>query len=268
MKQVAMSASFLGLARELRDKIYMHLLVGEEDIDLAEPWAKPDLSVGLVSTNRMIQEEAAEILYGQNRFDISALEETSLTEFLESIGPINSRHMRHIRIDFPGFGMRVQEGGEMLLLDPEIDRMFEQLQNHCCNLRRVTLSRASVDWGASRLNDHQRPGFMVEAFDIVESRIRAISARRQDHQHVHDSEIVIAVEVNAATADEEASTDMRLEMAKRGWVLDKVDVQEDDEIRWDDYSDRSPEVDWDREDDGASDYDIDNDSDFWRRAGD
>ncbi|KAH7386824.1 hypothetical protein DE146DRAFT_184058 [Phaeosphaeria sp. MPI-PUGE-AT-0046c] len=265
-----MSASFLGLARELRDKIYSYLLVGEEYVDLTNPWSNPDFSVEILRTNKTIHEEAASILYGRNRFGLCAIEETELSAFLQSIGPINSLHMRHIRIDFPDVVTQEDEGGSAVVLDSETARIFEKLQVHCGNLRKVTLSRSSTEYQAVSLKGHEFDGLLMEVFDLIESRIRAISARRDGHQQVQDSEIVIAVEVDAATVDADASTHTRLEMARRGWVLDEVEVEKGNDM-WDRYEDNSPRMDWDCEDSddgGASDYDIDNDSDFWRRAGD
>lgn len=228
--------------------------------------------------DRQIHEEATEILYGRNRFDYCQIwrnrahfEGAGLALFLERIGSINALHIRCIRIDFPVVSMHSKKSGDVLGLDSEVDTMFDTLQKHCSNLRSVTMSRVSAESQARCLNNHQRPGFLVESFDIIESRIRAVSACRADQEEVQDNEIGIAMEVNAATVEEDVSTETRREMVSRGWVLDKVDLVDEDR----DELVLIGDVDWSHlevyrqdSDDGASDNVIDNDSDFWRRADD
>lgn len=63
-------AGFLDLPAEIRNDIYRQVLVQEEPVDfpLSTSSDRPNLSAALLATCRQINEEAAQILYGDNRF--------------------------------------------------------------------------------------------------------------------------------------------------------------------------------------------------------
>lgn len=80
------NTGFLDLPRELRDSIYRHALVLEQPFDLGDqvssrrisilpwkpaPWNKYPRAGALLCTCKQVHAEAASVLYGENRFEIS-----------------------------------------------------------------------------------------------------------------------------------------------------------------------------------------------------
>ncbi|KAH9204274.1 hypothetical protein DL95DRAFT_398665 [Leptodontidium sp. 2 PMI_412] len=129
--------NFLSLPRELRNLIYAYVLVDEEYIDLGT-WIHHPLSPQLLRTNKTIHDEAAEVLYAYNRFNFTmSYPDDLLPSFLDQIGPGNSKHIRHIRIDFPKF--QYLDPGDVTLTDQSV-RILERLKDCCGNLRTLTTS--------------------------------------------------------------------------------------------------------------------------------
>ncbi|KAJ5472011.1 hypothetical protein N7539_008580 [Penicillium diatomitis] len=97
-----MPVSFLSLPAELRDEIYVYLLVRVEPID---PWnGDHELVPNLLSTNSTILHGARSLLYGHNRFDLtlSTWKSELISQFVDTIGFVNASHFQCIRINFPG----------------------------------------------------------------------------------------------------------------------------------------------------------------------
>ena len=64
-----MSATFLDLPSELRNKIYEQLLVQQERIN---PYnERESLTPGLLRANKTVYSEASSVLYAQNCFDLT-----------------------------------------------------------------------------------------------------------------------------------------------------------------------------------------------------
>lgn len=94
-----MPTSFLSLPAELRNEIYMYLLVCREPID---PWnGYNGLVPNILSTNTKIIHEVRSLLYGENYFDFSGRRSLLISQFLDNIGFVNAFHILCIRIDFP-----------------------------------------------------------------------------------------------------------------------------------------------------------------------
>lgn len=288
--------NFLSLPRELRDLIYAYVLVNEEYIDLGT-WIYPPLSPQLLRTNKIIYDEATKVLYTYNRFNFALCHSDDiLPSFLDQIGPDNSKHIRHIRIDFPTF--QYLDLGDVTLTDKSV-RILEKLKDCCGNLRTLTTSRSSTDNMERKLNNLEHPKAVTEALKLVDTRFRAISSQREmeglttascqpSQSRVEtDSGCILAHASSLPLPDHNSGSsmlsivvevyedclndDIRRKMESHGWVLNIAEnLEEEDRDRG--FSDIDFDInsdDWDRDDgDDDDDYDIDNDSDFWRRAGD
>ncbi|KAJ6132241.1 hypothetical protein N7471_007456 [Penicillium samsonianum] len=256
-----MPASFLSLPAELRNEIYMYLLVRSEPID---PWnGGHELVPNLLSTNTKILHEARSLLYGDNCFDLSRWESEIIAQFLDTIGFINASYLQCIRIDFP----TLRELEYKVNLEVDSLRILEKIQCHCINLEKVITTSKSTTAMENQLDSFDSPKICEKALALVDARFREISSLQ---------EIVIEV------YEEGPSLDLRRKMRSRGWILNVVE-EPVEEVKWnfhtswdgleddeyvcdDDYNDYF-DVD-DYNDDYDDDYDIDNDSDFWRRAAD
>ena len=108
-------AGFLDLPPEIRNDIYRLVLVQEEFVDfpLGGPTDRPNLSAALLATCRQISEEAAQILYGDNKFVLrrdfrerGKLHENPWSEigwkdnyaFLSRMGPHNVANIRNLKL--------------------------------------------------------------------------------------------------------------------------------------------------------------------------
>lgn len=254
--------NFLSLPRELRNQIYVYVLVDEDYIN-PETWYYPrPLSTQLLRTNKTIHNEATEVLYSLNRFDFAICDPNLLSLFLDKIGPHNSKHIRHIRIDFPTF--QYLDQGDVTLTDESV-RILEKLKDCCSNLRTLTTSRSSTNNMERRLDNLEHPKIVTEALKLVDARFRAISSLREKPPPYHDGGypvLSIIVEVYKDSLND----DIRRKMESHGWIFDTAeDVGEEDyNTSFSDFD--CDDIGWGY--DGGDDYDIDNDSDFWRRAED
>jgi hypothetical protein len=285
--------NFLSLPRELRNQIYAYVLVDQDYIAL-ETWyyPRPPLFPRLLRTNKTIHGEATELLYTHNRFSFTMCHPELLPSFLDRIGPDNSKHIRHIRIDFPWLCDLYL--GEVTLSDESI-RTLEKLKSCCANLRTLTTSRSSTNIMELRLDTLDNPKVVTEALKLVDIRLRAISSLQERNslttascqpsqlEFEPDSSCILATASSIPSPDHDSanpvlsiiievyddgpSDDIRRKMESHGWTLSRAKNVEEENSDWSfsdfDYDDYYC---WGGDD--YDDYDIDNDSDFWRRAGD
>ncbi|KAJ5197161.1 hypothetical protein N7449_007640 [Penicillium cf. viridicatum] len=239
-----MPANFLNLPAELRNEIYMYLLVDREPID---PWNGDGLVPNLLSTNTKILHEARSLLYGDNCFDFTEWRSELISRFLDDIGFVNASHIRYIRIDFPelrGLNDKASLGVDSL-------DILERIQCHCTNLNKAIITSESTDAMEYRLDSYDSPNICAKAFALVYAHFREISSPQD-----------IVVEVY----EEGPSSDIRKKMKSHGWTLNVVEepveeVEWNSHTSWDDFEDDECLRDYDDEFDD-DDYDIDNDSDF------
>lgn len=135
--------NFLGLPRRARDNVYQKLLPVPTQLYLfqdpggpVEVFApdKPPRWLALLYTNRQITREAAEVLYGANKFsvqDVTDREVVLLRKFLFDIGPVNASFLSHLVISFP-----VIEGqtGQFQLRQDSLQTL-QLLQERCTSLK-------------------------------------------------------------------------------------------------------------------------------------
>lgn len=247
-----MSANFLELPSELRNRVYELCLLHEEPIN---HWIdynqRQELTPGLLYANKTVHREASSLLYAQNRFDFATATPEDLASFLRTIGDNNANCIRHICVDFPS--LRNLEPGNVSLEEGS-DGILANIQSACANLRTLTTSLSSTHAMELKLDALDNPNIVTEALTLVNTRFRAISSLQD-----------IIVEVY----DDSASGYIRRKMENHGWTVSTTEYVDE----W--GSDRSLgdfEDDWDHDygydDDDDDAYDIDNDSDFWRRAAD
>ncbi|KAI4221574.1 MAG: hypothetical protein L6R36_006811 [Xanthoria steineri] len=237
--------NFLGLPREIRDKIYGLVLLHQEPI---HPLRLQDkISVGLLGANKTVQREGSSMLYARNRFAFYWSTNDEIASFLELIGQNNRDHIRHIYIEFPSF--RCLEIGKITLEDESAD-FLAIFESSCPNLRTLRTTRPSME-DDLRAQDSE---IVTEALELVNTHFKTITSLQE-----------IIVEV----FEDGPSDHIRERMKSHGWTIDMAARAV---VGWDsdrDFSDYG----FDNHDSGPNDddndsYDIDNDSDFWRRAGD
>jgi hypothetical protein len=252
-----MSANFLDLPRELRDRVYKLCLLHQEFIN---PWIdsnqRQELKSGLLRANKTVHREASSLFYAQNCFDFTMATPGDIASFLGTIGRNNADCIRNVCINFPTFlyldpgGVTLAEGSTTILAN---------IQSGCANLRTLTTSLYSKNTMELRLDGHDNPKIIPEALALVDIRFRAISSLQ---------------EINVRVYEDGPSGYIRRKMESHGWTINATEyIEEWGTARG--FSDI--EDDWDHDyggynygddDLGDDDYDIDNDSDFWRRAGD
>jgi hypothetical protein len=248
-----MSANFLDLPSELRNRVYELCLLHEEPIN---PWIdqiqRQELTPGLLRANKTVHCEASSLLYAQNCFDFAMTTPEDVASFLRTIGNINACCIRHVCVDFPT--LRDLEPGNVTL-EEDGDSILASIQSGCTNLRTLTTSLSSTHAMELRLDALDNPKIVTEALTLVNTHFRAISSLQD-----------IIVEVY----DDGPSGYIRRTMEDHGWTVSTTEYVEE----WGSYRSFGDfEDDWDHDygyDDDADDddYDLDNDSDFWRRAAD
>jgi hypothetical protein len=251
-----MSANFLKLPSELRNRVYELCLLHQEPIN---PWMvynqRKELTTGLLRANKTVHREASSLLYAQNCFDFSMATPEDVASFLRTIGDNNANCIRHICVDFPS--LRDLEPGNVTL-EEDSDGILANIQSSCANLRILTTSLSSTHAMELRLDALDYPKIVNEALTLVNTRFRAISSLQD-----------IIVEVY----EDGPSGDIRRKMDNHGWKISTSEYVKD----WSTNSIFGDEDDgWGHdhsygdydEDDDDDAYDIDNDSDFWRRAAD
>jgi hypothetical protein len=247
----SMSANFLKLPSDLRNKVYELCLLHQEPIN---PWMyfnqRQELTPGLLRANKTVHSEASSLLYAQNRFDFSMATPEDVASFLRTIGDNNADCIRHICVDFPSF--RDLEPGNVTL-EEDSDGILANIQSSCANLRMLTTSLSSTHAMELRLDALDSPKIVTEALTLVNTRFRAISSLQD-----------IIVEVY----EDGPSDDIRRKMENHGWTISTTEYVEEwgSDRSFGDFEDDSDHY-YGYDDDNDA-YDIDNDSDFWRRAAD
>jgi hypothetical protein len=141
-------STIFDLPRELRNDIYQrvlripHYLYLFQDVGTrVETFApmKPLRWLALLQVNRQLHVEAAETLFGTNKFvlqDEKPPQDRLLNAFLDCIGPMNSASLFHLCMDFPSF-----EGSmaELKIRDDSLQRL-QLLQEYCTNLATLEMS--------------------------------------------------------------------------------------------------------------------------------
>lgn len=100
------------LPKELRNAIYGLVLTIPQPLHIFQDTGGPLTSFGpkprqwlsLLSTSRRLREEAAEVAFGTNRFnivDFTEREADIFESFLTCIGPENSAKLKHLHLAFP-----------------------------------------------------------------------------------------------------------------------------------------------------------------------
>jgi hypothetical protein len=241
-----MSANFLRLPSELRNRIYELCLLHTEPID---PWAEynelQELTLGLLCANKTVHRETSSLFYALNCFDFTMATPEGIALFLRTIGRNNANSIQHVYINFPTF--YDLEPSNVALAEGSIG-IFANIQSSCANLITLTTSLHSTDHIELRLDALDNPQIVTEALKLVDTHFRAISSLQ---------EIIVKVYESGPSGY------IRREMESHGWKISVIeDVEEWGRDRfWEDASDNDYGY-------GDDDYDIDNDSDFWRRAAD
>lgn len=247
-----MSANFLKLPSELRNRVYELCLLNQEPIN---PWMdynqRQELTPGLLRVNKTVHREASSLFYAQNRFDFTMATADDVASFLETIGYNNAGCIQHLYLNFPNF--RYLDPGDVTLEEGSIS-VLASIQSSCTNLKTLTTSLYSTNAMELRLDGLDNPKIVIEALKLVDTSFRAILSLQE-----------IIVEVY----DDGPSGYIRRKMESHGWTISATEYVEE-------WATDGPfsdiEVDWDYDygydDYSDNDYDIDNDSDFWRRAAD
>lgn len=209
-----MPANFLNLPAELRNEIYLYLLVRREPID---PWNGDNgLLPNLLSTNTKILYEARSLLYGDNCFDFSGWRSELIPQFLDDIGFVNASHIRCIRIDFPELrGLNDKASLGVNSLD-----ILEKIQCYCTNLNRAIITSESTDAMEYRLDSYDSPNICAKAFALVDAHFREMRSLQD-----------IVVEVY----EEGPSLDIRKKMKSHGWILNVVE-EPVEEVEWNSHT--------------------------------
>jgi hypothetical protein len=202
-----MSANFLKLPSELRNRIYRLCLLLQEPID---PWInysrQRNLVPELLRTNRTVYREANSLLYAQNRFDFTNGTAEQIALFLKTIGRSNANYIQHICIDFPNF--HHPELGNVTLSDGSI-RIFASIQSSCANLSMLTAFAYSTLTMEDRLKELDKPEIIIE---LVDTCFRAISSLKK---------IIVGV------YDNNPSCSIREKMKNCGWTIIVTEYEEE-----------------------------------------
>lgn len=167
-----MPKDFFCLPGEIRIKIYSHLLVHNDNID---PWDRVyGLSPNILATSKITLHEARLVLYGCNCFNIF-WEPDKVEEFFKTIGLLNARLIRSIRIAFP---LRTNKDNFNYNNEPVCEdfglTIMKIIIKFCANVKFVTFSIMSIELlGCSSVRDYAL--IMAE----VDSRLREIPALEQ-----------------------------------------------------------------------------------------
>ena len=252
-----MSANFLKLPSELRNRVYELCLLHHEPII---PWGyfnqRRGLTPELLRANKTVYREASSLLYTQNRFDFFMATPRDVASFLRLIGDNNANCIRHICVDFPA--IRERETGNVTL-EGDSDGVLTNIQSSCANLRTFTTSLTStyaMDL-IIMLSIVDNAKIVTEVLPLANTRLRAISSLQD-----------IIVEVY----EDITSDDMRRKMENDGWTISTIIDFDEERARLQDFrrirvcpgSNRYHFRDEEEEEDDDDAYDIDNDSDFWR----
>ncbi|KAF4763040.1 hypothetical protein N7455_010837 [Penicillium solitum] len=214
-----MPTSFLSLPAELRNEIYMYLLVRREPID---PWnGYNGLVPNILSTNTKILHEARSLLYGENYFDFSGRRSLLVSQFLDDIGFVNASHILCIRIDFPRI-LGLNDNANLDSLD-----IPKRTQCYCTNLNKVIVASESTTELEYHLDSLDSPNIYAKVLAMIDAHFREISSLQD-----------IVVEVY----EEGPSSEIRKKMKSHGWILNMVEepveeVEWNSHTSWDNFED-------------------------------
>ncbi|KAF5025154.1 hypothetical protein F66182_2729 [Fusarium sp. NRRL 66182] len=182
------ATSFLDLPLELRSEIYSYSLVCNDAIPLTWPQfhGKPSdrqklfLSPQILSLNKQIRHEAAQYLYGKNRF--STYSDSSLSFFLREIGPINASMIQHLRFSFPSFRYDAHTG-MTLAKNCGFFAILDVLGEKCPSMALLEISVSS----SRHLEDHlgfnirvkKRLDLVDEALDTIDEKFKTLPSLRR-----------------------------------------------------------------------------------------
>lgn len=171
-----MSANFLKLPSELRNRVYGLCLLLQNPID---PWInysqRQELTLGLLRANKTVHREASSLFYAQNRFDFTMATPEDIASFLEKIGRNNADYIQHVCVDFPDFYYR--EPGDVILSDGSMS-IFASIQSSCANLSTLTALAYSTENMEDKLEKLDNPK-IVTILKLVDTHFRAISSLKK-----------------------------------------------------------------------------------------
>jgi hypothetical protein len=210
-----MSANFLKLPRELRDRVYELCLLHQEPIDRwieYDPWIdfdqRQELTPGLLRANKTVHREASSLLYAQNRFDFTMATPKDVASFLRTIGG-NADYIQHVCINFPN--LRDLEPGNVTLEESSIS-ILANIQSGYVNLSTLTTSVHSTNAMVLKLDALDYPKIITEALKLVDARFRAISSLQEIHVEVYE---------------DGPSDYIRRKMESHGWTVSAIEYVEE-----------------------------------------
>ena len=201
-----MSSNFFSLPGEIRNRIYELVLLHQEPID---PWIDCyprlyNLTPKLLHVNKDIHREASSLFYAQNRFDFTACTSEQVASFLRQIGPKNAGYIQHVHVgssDFPHLAP-----DNIAFKDDSLGTLAI-IRSGCANLSTLTISMTRIH-GMKLCEALDNPKFGIEAMNLINTHIRAISSLQQ-----------IIIEVYRGGL----SDYIRREMENQGWKISDVD---------------------------------------------
>ncbi|VUC22175.1 unnamed protein product [Clonostachys rosea] len=177
---------FFKIPREIRDQIYEELLVHSGYIFLDVIWSRPaslgftfnsrllPISPEILRLNRRANQEATEILYGKNQFQIENIK--NFTRFLNEIGPANSTLLRHLTIPFPYFK---EDGGVVTVRTDSIGmQAIDLIHSKCQNIVVLETCLFSSNLVESKLDSHGHPEAVNQALELFMDKFCAIPSFR------------------------------------------------------------------------------------------
>ena len=194
--------SLLRLPRKIRDDIYRRVLIVPHPLYLFKDGAvhkvelfapdRPARWPTLLYINRIIHDEAIEILYRSHQFvlvDTGRSQATLLETFLDLIGSVNAGYLSHICINFPVAATDLQraaghkvgpEDVTGILLDEDLHGL-KLIQQRCRNLTTLEMYVHSensqglvASAGQGEMSRHTN-----EALAEVEAQLKAIASLKK-----------------------------------------------------------------------------------------
>jgi hypothetical protein len=235
-----MTISFLSLPGEVRNKIYVYLLVIDEPIEPHVHWyLELKHRIKILRTNKTIHRETSSLFYSQNHFDISQCSPVCIMQFLNSIGHTNASYIQDLRVYFP----IIHEDKGNITIDRDFVAILEKLQGICTG---VKILRTALD--SSRYEYSQFEGSVIldKMLGLVTPRFRAMASLQQIVGTVFEEDPFIE--------------DIMTGMEEHGWAHE-TQPRFPFEENWDYDYESDNEADYDSElDDGQYDMD-ENDGD-------
>ncbi|CAH0055310.1 unnamed protein product [Clonostachys solani] len=188
---------FFRIPREIRDQIYEELLVHSGCIFLDVIWSRPaslgftfnnrllPISPEILRLNRRVHQEATEVLYGKNQFQIENV--NNFTRFLGDIGPANSALLRHLIIPFPYFK---EDGGVVAVRTDSVGmRAIDLIQSKCQNIVVLETCLFSSNLVESKLDTLGHPEAVNQALDLFMDKFCAMPSFRHLRVNLFDKPV-------------------------------------------------------------------------------